>query len=208
MNSDLIGLKTETNETLKTIYERRSVRKYKDQAVDKDFIEQVLSAGRMAPSAHNTQAWKFYILTKKETIKSFSKEITKRAIKDFLKGGPKQVIKKLSELLHFSPSVDFFTNPDPVFYGAPVVIFITAPKDYEWADHDIGMCAQNMMLAAKSLGLESCTVGMAKYVEQTKIFARLRVSALEKVHLAIILGYGNENPEARRRSKDNSFYID
>ena len=88
MNSDLIGLKTETNETLKTIYERRSVRKYKDQAVDKDVIEQVLSAGRMAPSAHNTQAWKFYILTKKKPLNHFPKKLLKERSKIFSKVAP------------------------------------------------------------------------------------------------------------------------
>ena len=44
-------------ETGKTIYERRAVRRYKDKPVDRKLIEQVLDAGRMAPSAMNKQPW-------------------------------------------------------------------------------------------------------------------------------------------------------
>jgi len=51
-----------------------------------------------------------------------------------------------------------------------VVIFIISPHDNEWASLDVGMCAQNIMLAAKSLGLDTCPVGFGKYVEKTKIF--------------------------------------
>jgi len=39
------------NDVLKTIVERRAVRKYKDQTVSKELIEQVLETGKMAPSA-------------------------------------------------------------------------------------------------------------------------------------------------------------
>ncbi len=60
------------NETLKTIYEIRAVRKYSDKLVDKEIISQIIDAGRMAPSAINMQPWKFYVLTKQETIEMFS----------------------------------------------------------------------------------------------------------------------------------------
>ena len=54
------------NEVLKIIYARRAVRKYNDKPLDRKIIEELLDAGRMAPSAINKQPWKFYILTKKE----------------------------------------------------------------------------------------------------------------------------------------------
>ena len=47
----------EKNEILKTIYSRRAVRSYKDKPVPKELIEQLLDAGRMAPSAINKQPW-------------------------------------------------------------------------------------------------------------------------------------------------------
>jgi nitroreductase len=195
------------NEIFKTIYERRAIRKYKDQAVDRNIIETLLDAGRMAPSAINKQPWKFYILTKKEDIKTFSKEIAKASAKGILKSGIKNIVKTVSSGFHLSHGIDFFKAEDPIFHGAPIVIFITSPKDNEWAALDIGMCAQNMMLAAKSLGLDSCPVGLGKFVEQTKLFSKLNVPPSEHVNLSLIFGYGDEKPEIHERIKSNVFYI-
>jgi nitroreductase len=208
-----------SNETLTTIYERRAVRRYKDKAVSKDLIEQLLDAGRMAPSAINRQPWKFYVLTNKEDIKIYSKEIAAAAIKGILAGAVKKgifgfiktnwnmIIKTGRDLLHFSHGADFLKAENAIFHGAPVVIFITSPKDNEWAQLDVGMCAQNIMLAAKSMGLDSCPVGLAKFVEQTKIYVKLNVPESDQINLAIILGYGNENPEPKERVRGNAFFV-
>jgi len=208
MKTEVISREVKNTETLQTIYERRAIRKYKNRPVEHEIIEQIIDAGRMAPSAINQQEWKFYILTNKDTIKTFSKEIAKTSAKEFLKSGVKEVVKTAGNLLHSFHNIDLFKWADPIFHGAPVVIFITAPKDNEWAGLDIGMCAENMMLAAKTLGLDSCPVGLAKFVEHTDIFYKLRIPATEKVQLAVILGYGDETPEVHKREKDNAIFID
>ncbi|HLI92180.1 MAG TPA: nitroreductase family protein, partial [Puia sp.] len=179
--------------------------------VDISLVEQVLDAGRMAPSAMNKQPWQFYVLANKETIQSFSREIAGVMMKGAFKSGVAgiaQLMKAASGLLHLSHGIDLHAIKDPVFYGAPIVIFLTAPRDNEWASLDVGMCAQNIMLAAKSLGLDTCPVGFGKYVEKTKIFSRLHVPASEEVKLAIILGYGDETPEVHERNKNNLLFID
>lgn len=207
MKSTVLNEPVIKSEALKTIYERRAVRKFLDQPVDKILIEKIIDAGRMAPSAINTQPWKFYVLTNKDTINIFSKAIAKVAAQHFIKSGPKHILKNVVSLLHFSHKIDFLKNPDPVFHGAPVVIFITSPVENEWACLDIGMCSQNMMLAAKSLGLESCPVGFGKFVDQTKIYSRLKIPPSEKVQISIIFGYGDEKPELHKRKTNNVFYI-
>ncbi len=195
------------NDTLKTIYERRAVRKFKDKSVQKEIIEQLIDAGRMAPSAINMQPWKFYVLTKKEDIHEFSIETAKAAAKGVLKSGIKNIVKTVSNAIHLSHGIDFHKATDPIFHGAPIVIFITSSKDDEWAALDIGMCSQNMMLAAKSMGLESCPVGLGKFVEQTKLYSKLNIPESEHVNIAIIIGYGDEEPIGKERKKDNVYYI-
>lgn len=194
------------NDVFKTIYERRAVRKYKNESVNKKIIEQIIDAGKMAPSAINKQPWKFYILTDKTDIDAFSKEISKAATKGILKSGLKEIIKTGKDFLHFSHGLDFLKAEDPIFHGAPVVIFITSPKDNEWAALDVGMCSQNMMLAAKSLGLDTCPIGLAKFVEQTESYSKLNIPASEHVNLAIILGYGDEKAEVKERLANNVFF--
>jgi nitroreductase len=198
---------TSLNDTLKIIYDRRAVRKYKRRAVSKELIEQIIEAGRMAPSAINKQPWRFCVVTKSDDIRLFSKEIYKVALKEFVKAGIRKIIKTTRDILHFSHDTDFLKDDDPVFHGAPVVIFISSPKENEWAPLDVGMCSQNMMLCAKSIGLESCPVGFGKYVEKTEIFPRLGIPPDEQVNLAIVFGYGDETPKIHERLKDNVMYL-
>ena len=196
------------NEVIKTIYERRAIRKFKDKVVDKEIIEQLLEAGRMAPSAINKQPWKFYVVTKKDDIQLFSKEIGTAALKSIPHMGVKKIVKAaVSGVTHLSHGIDFLKAPDPIFHGAPVVIFITAPKDNEWAGLDIGMCSQNIMLAAKSLGLDTCPVGFGKFIMKAKSYSKLNIPNQEQVLLSIIIGYGNETPEVHERKKDNVVYL-
>ena len=207
------------NEAFRAIYERRAVRKYKEQPVDRQILEQLIDAGRMAPSALNKQPWKFHILTNQEEIQRYSKEIAIAAIKGivagvskkgigrFLKAGMRKIIKTGKDFLHFSHGSDFLKAKDAIFHGAPVVILITSPKDNEWAPLDIGMCAQNIMLAAKSLGLDSCPVGLAKFIEQTKLYSKLNIPESDHVNLAIVLGYADDHTEAKERVTGNAFFI-
>ncbi|MBS1669514.1 MAG: nitroreductase [Bacteroidetes bacterium] len=195
-------------ETFKTIFERRAVRKYKGMTIDKNIILKIIEAGTMAPSAINKQPWKFYVLTNKAMIKTFSKEIASVALKGFFRSAIKDAIKTAVHLLRFSKSFNFHVKEDPIFHGAPVVIFITGPHDNEWSPMDIGMCAQNMMLAAKSINLDTCPVGLGKFVEDTRSYPKLMIPKSEHVYLSIILGYGDENPEFYSRKKDNIRFID
>lgn len=195
------------NETLGIIYNRRAVRKYKNKPVSRSLIEQLLAAGWMAPSAMNNQPWNFYVVTSKELIHTFSKDISKKAFKDTMKKGVKGVLKAISGLVHFAQGFDFYTFSDPVFYGAPVVIFITSPRNNEWGQLDIGMCAQNIMFAAKSLGLDTCPVGFGKFIDHTGHYSLLNIPETETVQLSIIVGYGDEAPDIHKRKTDNVVFV-
>ena len=196
------------NEVIKNIYERRAVRKYTNKAVSKDIIEKLLDAGKMSPSATNKQPWKFYVVTSKEDIKLFSSEIAKVGMKSMaemsLKKVASAIVSSITDLAH---GIDFMKAKDPVFYGAPVVIFITSPIENEWAGLDIGMCSQNIILAAKSLGLDSCPIGFGKFVEKSKDYPKLNIPQTEQVQIAIVIGYGNEIPEVHKRKKDNVVWV-
>ena len=108
---------------------------------------------------------------------------------------------------HLSTIVNFMTSDDHVFYGAPIVILITAPKGDDWSGLNTGMCAQNIMLAAKAMGFDTCPVGFARFIMQTKDYATLHIPDTETVELAITVGYGDEHPKAHERVKNNVHFI-
>ena len=47
---------------LEVIKKRQSVRSYQDKEIPEDVLQQVLEAGRLAPSASNKQSWKFIVV--------------------------------------------------------------------------------------------------------------------------------------------------
>lgn len=53
-------------EIMEIIKERKSVRKYLDKPIEKEKLDKVLEAGRLAPSARNQQEWKFVVVTDEE----------------------------------------------------------------------------------------------------------------------------------------------
>lgn len=53
-------------DTLTSIKTRRSIRNYKNEILDTNLIHEIVEYWLYAPSAHNEQAWKYYIISKKE----------------------------------------------------------------------------------------------------------------------------------------------
>jgi nitroreductase len=51
---------------------RYSVRKYLDKPVEEEKLERVLQAGRVAPSARNSQPWKIYVIRDKENLEKIA----------------------------------------------------------------------------------------------------------------------------------------
>ncbi|MNJ95576.1 5,6-dimethylbenzimidazole synthase [compost metagenome] len=195
------------NQIIENIYQRRAVRKYKDVSLGRDVIDELIMAGKMAPSAMNRQPWKFYVLTDPVKIKKISKDIEKIALKKLKEKGIKELAKLSLSLFHLSTIKNILVTADHVFYGAPVVIFITHQRDDEWGMIDIGMCAQNIMLAAKAKGLDSCPVGFAKFVMQTDDYSLLKIPDDEVVDLAVVIGYGDEIAEMPKRTNNHVIYL-
>lgn len=50
-------------EPIEVLTQRRSVRKYKPDPVPRDLLEQIVNAGRLAPTARNVQPWEFIVVT-------------------------------------------------------------------------------------------------------------------------------------------------
>ncbi len=188
-----LGLKnlTAMTETITSIYKRRSVRKYKPATIATTYIEEIIAAGKMAPSAINAQPWKFYVMNDQTLITKMSEEIAAAA----------------EQHAYLSHGVHLSQPADRIFFGSPLVIFISAPKTNEWSRLDVGMCAQNMMLAATSLGLDSCPIGFGKFVERTKSYSIMNVPSSEEIIIAIVFGYGDHAPQMESRLMNNVFYV-
>lgn len=59
-------------ETWNAIRSRRNVRRYADRPIAPEHLDQILEAGRRAPSARNRQPWDFVVVTEREQLRELS----------------------------------------------------------------------------------------------------------------------------------------
>ena len=75
------------SEFYSTIYSRRSVRRYTDQAVPTDLIERLIDAATWAPSAHNRQPWRFVAMTTAATRERLARSMGEQLRQDLARDG-------------------------------------------------------------------------------------------------------------------------
>jgi nitroreductase len=110
------------------IFERHSVRKYKDTDVPIEDITEILRAATFAPSGCNMQNWHFVVLRNKNIIEQLVK-IIEEENEQFVKNSKDEVLKdKFRKFLKFQT----------VFKSAPVVIFLYS-GEYTGLDHTLIM---------------------------------------------------------------------
>jgi nitroreductase len=86
-------------ELSKVIKKRRSIRRFAEKMPEMEKIRECIEAACYAPSSHNSQPWKFFIVTDKKKIEMLSKTQTYCS---FLKNAPMVIVATADEKL--SPS--------------------------------------------------------------------------------------------------------
>lgn len=179
---------SEDNEVVKTIMERRSVRKYLDKQVEHAKLEVIARCGVNAPNGMNKQPWAVRIVESKEWIDGVTSEF----------------VKKNKEMAERDKN---FKN---MFRNAPNVIVIATPKGQ--GQIDAGLMGGNMVMAAQSLGLGTCCLGgpvqFVKNDESAKLYLeKLQIPDGYEIAYMIAVGYPDEQPEAKPRDMNKILYI-
>lgn len=184
------------NETVKTILSRRSVRSYSPQQINEAELDLILKAGLYAPSAHNEQSWHFTIVRNKEII-------------DNLNQAAKEALLKLED----EPSKKYGADENfHLFYNAPTVIVVSGEKAAIAARADCAAATQNILIAAESLNIGSCWIGLVYPLfksERAEEFENLfDIPDGYELYYAIAVGYKTaENEPAAPRRENTVNYI-
>lgn len=176
------------NEVVKTILQRRSIRKYLDKQVEHDKLETIAKCGINAPNGMNKQPWEVRIVESKEWIDGVTAEFVKQN-------------KEMAER---------DKNFKNMFRNAPNVIVIATPKGE--GQIDAGLMGENMILAAESMGLGTCCLGgpvqFIKNSEAAKPYLdKLEIPAGYEIAYMIAVGYPDEKPDAKPRDLNKVKYI-
>jgi len=147
---------------LEAIKKRQSVRSYQDKEIPEDVLQQVLEAGRLAPSASNKQGWKFIVI-KDEDLR---KKLVPACKNQKFVGEAPVVIAGCA------------TNPD----------YVMTCGEHSYSI-DLAIALDHMSLEAASLGLGTCWIG-AFYQDQVKEILGVPVDV--RITSLMPLGYPKE----------------
>ena len=119
----------EPQEVLELIRSRRSVRKFQERPVAPELLEQILEAGRWAPSGTNNQPWRFVVVA------------------------DPQLKARIAACTRYGRIIESAPVVIPVFIHKPSMY--NATKDHQ----SVGACLQNMLLMTHALGLGAVWLG-------------------------------------------------
>ncbi len=170
---------------LEFIKSRRSTRSYQDKAVPRELLEQVVEAGRFAPSGGNNQTTHFLVIEDPVTLDNLSDMVKEEFAKMEVTEG------MYSSMVN---SIRLSKNGDYVFhYHAPALIVVANRMDYGNNLADCSCALENMMLMANALDLGSCWINQLKWLnENERLLAYERELGLleqERVYGALAVGY-------------------
>lgn len=167
------------------IASRQSCRSYSGQRIEKEKLLRILEAGRLSPSARNSQPWSIFAAYTEDAVSKVG-ECTRANGKNIFTDKCSAFIVIVEE------------ENEAAFGNVPHRYF---------AEMDIGMCVMNMVLEAGSLGVSSCILGA---FDESGVKACCNISERKNVKLIIALGYAEEGypiREKARRSFDETIKI-
>lgn len=160
---------------------RRSIRKFKPDAIPQEILDQIIEAGTYAANGRGAQNVIIIQVTNKE----------KRD----------EIAKKNAEIMG--------SEGDP-FYGAPAMLIVLGKKDWPTHVYDGSLVMGNLMLAAHALGIGSCWIHRAKEeFEREEGKALLKKLGIQGDYEGIghcVLGYAAEPSVEAAPRKDNYVY--
>lgn len=175
-------------DVLQAIGERRAVRAYTDEELDRATVERLIHFAVQAPSAMDLEPWAFVLFEGKARLRDFSQQ-AKQAL---LRSPEERTSPKMREMLA-DPAFN-------IFYDAPVLVVICATSAQSQAAEDCCLAAQNLMLAAHAEGVATCPIGLARLWLNLPA-TRVALGIPQDWHpvFPVILGRAREHPASPGR---------
>ncbi len=126
---------------LEKMKQRRSIRKYKQDIVPQEIIDQIIDAGLYAANGMGYQ-------------NTIIIQVTNRKLRD--------------EISEMNRKIGGWKEGFDPFYGAPAMLIVLAKKDWANKVYDGSLVMGNLMLAAHELGIGSCWIHRAKEEFETE----------------------------------------
>jgi len=186
--------------SIKSIYNRRSIRNFLEKDIPLELLYEILNAGIEAPSAKNRQPWKYIVFGNEK----------KKELLQAMKAGLDREDKGITDLPKSRFGISDAKNTLRIMSEAPIIIIVlntNAISPFLKINNDeriseicdslaIGASIENMVLTAEDMGLGTLWIAntcfayseLVEYLDTDKQLVG-----------AIAIGYPNEKPAKRPR---------
>ncbi len=184
---------------------RRSQRVFHDTAIDREVIRDLVTLGRWAPTASNSQSVDWLAFDDPARIEELSRgtvrEMTKLIrlannplVRPFLplfigREGSRQLKRASGSFDRLQDAIN--QGEDPIFYRAPVVLIGHGPAGNRFGRDDAVYATYNMMLAADSFNLGTCQIGFFQVMAERsgRLTKQLGLPKGRVPQIALAVGY-------------------
>lgn len=184
------------------IYKRRSIRKFQEKSVPKDALDELLKAGRAAPSAKNRQPWRYIVFGGTQ----------KQELLDVMQTGLEREEQGTTDLPKSRYGIPDAKNTLRIMRQAPIIIIIlntNAKSPFLPVDNDeritelcdtlsIGASIVNLLLAAEELGLGTLWIANTCFAYRELV---TYLQTEQQLVGAVAVGYPDETPPQRPRKR-------
>jgi nitroreductase len=169
------------NPKLDFIFSRRSIRKYRDKPVPDELITDLLEAGMAAPSAVAKDPWHFIVVRSRATLKKING------------------ILPHARMLRQAPLAFIVCGDLNLAHGQQLSYLL----------QDLSAAVENILIAANTLGLGTCWLGIHPREERIAGIRQLFALPEQIIPMCgIAIGYPAEQPEIRTRYREERLHLE
>ena len=172
-------------DAIEMIKERRSVRKFKSEKVDRKTMKEIVSVSRWAPSWANYQIARYTFVDDEETIKKLATDGVKGFVYNINTLKNANGVAVLSFVKGKSGKLDDYGD-------------LEASNTHVWEAFDAGIACQTFCLAAHAMGVGTCIMGV---IDEDSISEIIGLPEEETVAALIVYGYEDGHPPATPRKE-------
>lgn len=165
-----------------TILKRRTIRKFKQEKIEKDILVKLINAARYAPSGANLQPLKYIIVDQTEKVK--------------------EVFRHLKWAGYLAPHGEPKEGEKPVAY---IIVLADTKVRKTGYELDAGAAIQNILLAAEEENIGTCWIGS---VDREAVRIMFNISDEYIIDSVIALGYKAENSVSEDEKGSIKYYKD
>lgn len=155
---------------------RQSTRAFGKRKVEEEKLRLICEAGRLSPSARNSQPWSFILALSDEQV---------RLVGECTRAGGRNTFTE-----NASAFVIIVEEENEAAFGGK-------PHRY-FAEMDIGMAVMCMTLEAESIGVSSCILGA---FDEAALKSLCSLDEDRSIKLVIALGYAEDGYELREKKR-------